>query len=260
MRYINTRRIIKRPGNPFLPNQYVFEKSGNKSRDLVKVCDLEPGDVFLTDEGKEATVSAIQKTEEMVTIWTEGMNSPIVFKPEPRGELVLKEVTNVFRGETYEWLHVVLSNGEELKCTREHPYSVKGKGWVAAGDLQPKDELVTADGRECLIDNIWIEKLDTPETTYNIEVEGCHNYFVGNSGILVHNICVAEEGSYKAIVNQNSEHGLPHAHILKDGQRMAQIDKLGQVSKGAFDHGASKFVNRHWDKILKGIIKYFPKK
>jgi len=28
---------------------------------------------------------------------------------------------------------------------------------------------------------------ETPETVYNIEVEGNHNYFVTNSNILVHN-------------------------------------------------------------------------
>lgn len=127
---------------------------------------------------------------------------------EKRPDLVLKKVTRVFRGETLEWLHLVLSNNEELKCTREHPFSVKGKGWIPACDLQPGDQFITAGGKECALIKSWVEHLDTPEITYNFEVEGCHNYFVGNSGILVHNMCPADAPNQRYIENK---------YCLKDG-------------------------------------------
>lgn len=110
----------------------------------------------------------------------------------PRPGMVLKTVTRVFCGETMEWWHV-LANDEEFKCTAEHPFYVIGKGYVEACDLQPCDELLTADGKECVITKVWCETLDKPEKTYNFEVEGYHNYFVGETGILVHNRCTLGE-------------------------------------------------------------------
>lgn len=75
----------------------------------------------------------------------------MVIPESPRPGRVLKKVTNVFRGETMEWLHVLLSTDEELKCTREHPFFVKEKGYVEAINLQQGDQMLTADGRECVV-------------------------------------------------------------------------------------------------------------
>lgn len=179
---------------------------------------------------------------------------------EKRPGMVLKEVTKVFRGETYEWLHVLMSTGEELKCTREHPFSVKGKGWVAAFDLQPEDEFLTADGRECKVTKTWIEALDKPETTYNFEVEGCHNYFVGESGVLVHNICVAREGNLRADVKPGGDIGHPnvgHAHIYEGSDRIASVLADGTLRSGHLTKNATKFVTKYLDDIATGIDKYY---
>jgi hypothetical protein len=211
---------------------------------------------YTTEDGKTVK-QLLNPKDKLLVMWAEDKVS--VEKPIAPG-WGWRKVTNVFHGETMEWLHVLVTD-DEIKCTQEHPFAVKGKGWVAARDLQPGDELITSSGKECVVIKTWLEILDKPERTYNIEVEGAHNYCVGNSGILVHNVCVAgPEDGYQAIVNPSNEHGLPHAHILKDGQRIAQIDKFGTVSKGVFDHGARRFVKNNWDDILKGIIKHFPKK
>ena len=144
MGYAHIHKTIKYQRNSFWPNQYQSKKSGNPKGREVEVCDLNLGDVFLDDEGKKVTVSAIQKSDDKVTIWAEGADSPMVFKPEPHGGLVLKKVTNVFRGIIYEWLHVITSTGEDIPCTRDHPFYVKEKGYVAAIDLQENDQFLTA--------------------------------------------------------------------------------------------------------------------
>ena len=57
-----------------------------------------------------------------------------------------------------------------------------------------------SDGKEVIIEDV--EELTQAETTYNFEVEDFHTYYVSEKKVLVHNKCVAEDGDYKAIVNQ----------------------------------------------------------
>ncbi len=40
-----------------------------------------------------------------------------------------------------------------------------------------------------IIEAIQVEELETPETTYNFEVEDFHTYYVTESKVLVHNMC-----------------------------------------------------------------------
>lgn len=141
----------------------------------------------------------------------------------PRPGMVLKKVTNIFRGETYEWIHLILSTGEELTCTREHPFSVKDKGWVTAINLQTGDQFLTSDGKECSLAGKWIEKLDHPEMTYNFEVEGLHNYFVGEDGILVHNRCKLG----RAMEKQGLLNATDDAHHLYPQQYRPEFKNIG---------------------------------
>ena len=104
-------------------------------------------------------------------------------------ETELKEVLNVWVKETDEILHVSASDGETIDTTTNHPFYVDGKGWVAAGDLEVGDTLVTVDGNEVEVTDLELEKLAEPIFVYNLEVEDFHTYFVGEYGVLVHNIC-----------------------------------------------------------------------
>ena len=103
------------------------------------------------------------------------------------GETELKEVLNVWIKETDEILHVSTADGETIDTTTNHPFYVENKGWVAAGDLEVGDILVTADGDTVEVSDIAIEKLAEPITVYNLEVSDFHTYFVGEFGVLVHN-------------------------------------------------------------------------
>lgn len=103
------------------------------------------------------------------------------------GETELKEVLNVWVKETDEILHVSTSDGETIDTTTNHPFYVDGKGWVAAGDLEVGDTLVTAGGDEVELTAIEIEKLAEPILVYNLDVADFDTYFVGEYGVLVHN-------------------------------------------------------------------------
>lgn len=109
------------------------------------------------------------------------------------GETELKEVLNVWIKETDEILHVSTSDGETIDTTTNHPFYVEEKGWVAAGNLEIGDTLITADGDEVEVTDLELEKLAEPISVYNLEVADFHTYFVGEYGVLVHNY-IGENG------------------------------------------------------------------
>ena len=134
----------------FIAGTLVATKSG-----LVPIEDIQPGDlVWATDE--------------------------------ETGETSLKEVVQTFRNETEEWVHVKV-NGEEITCTPMHPFYSPVKGWTSAIDLRAGDILVMLNGEYVVVEQVQHELLESPETTYNFEVEEFHTYYVGENPILVHN-------------------------------------------------------------------------
>ena len=113
----------------------------------------------------------------------------LVWAHDPEtGETALKPVVQTFRNETTEWIHVTV-NGETLTCTPEHPFYVPEKGWTSAIDLRAGDILVMLNGEYVVVEQVQHELLESPETTYNFEVEDYHTYYVGDEPVLVHNKC-----------------------------------------------------------------------
>ena len=104
------------------------------------------------------------------------------------GERALKRVVQTFLNEKDELVHVQVGD-ETITCTTEHPFYVHDKGWVAAIDLKPHDQLELRNGKASFVHSIRIEKLDQPIQVYNFEVEDFHTYFVGENCVLVHNSC-----------------------------------------------------------------------
>ena len=70
-----------------------------------------------------------------------------------------------------------------------HPFYSPVKGWTSAIDLRAGDILVMLNGEYVVVEQVQHELLESPETTYNFEVEGFHTYYVGNTAVLVHNKC-----------------------------------------------------------------------
>lgn len=126
---------------------------------------------------------------------------------ETTGEQAYKPVVQLFRNTTKEWYHIHV-NGEEIVCTGGHPFYVlnataarkivnyegqpqNAKGaWICANELKVSDKVLLSDGSCAIIESVEVEKLSEPETTYNFEVSDAHTYYVSDSKVLVHNICV----------------------------------------------------------------------
>lgn len=97
---------------------------------------------------------------------------------------------SISRHETATDLALVDVSGRtsSLLTTPEHPFWVKGRGWVEAGDLRPADELLVADGNWASV----VEAKTYPYEfdAYNLSVDDAASYYVGEFHAWVHNCAV----------------------------------------------------------------------
>ena len=77
---------------------------------------------------------------------------------------------------------LVQCGSESVQATLGHPMWVSGKGWTMAKELRPGDVLHGVKGPVLVENAAAAERIDV----FNLVVEDAHNYFVGASGILVH--------------------------------------------------------------------------
>ena len=95
-------------------------------------------------------------------------------------------VRGIRLGTASEFIRLALP-GEVIHCTAEHPFWVDGVGWRTAGHLHVGAMLIDVSGQ--LIPILSTERLSlaSPIPVYTLSTDEHHTYFVGRSGILVHN-------------------------------------------------------------------------
>ena len=113
--------------------------------------------------------------------------------------LDLRRVTQVFV-KTSDHVRALMIEGdggnvETIQTTDEHPFYVRDRGWVEAGDLLIGDLVQESDGTWQTVLSSVRETHDAGITVYNFEVEGDHTYFVedgvgAKDAVWVHNLCV----------------------------------------------------------------------
>ena len=101
-------------------------------------------------------------------------------------EIELKEVDKVVKHEIKEITNIYTDN-EILETTWSHPFYVVLKGSKLAKDLKVKDQLRMKNNMLTKINMITISELKNKRMVYEIRVKDNHNYFVGNTGVLVFN-------------------------------------------------------------------------
>jgi len=103
-------------------------------------------------------------------------------------EIMSCRVANVFRHLPEEMTDYYLVINNNLKVTPNHRFYSNG-GWVCAGDLKIGDRLFCREQNMVYL-TYSIEKVYKRETSFDLEVERCHNYFVSvvdGVDVLVHN-------------------------------------------------------------------------
>ena len=130
---------------------------------------------------------------------------------EATGEQAYKAVKQLFRNETLKWCTIAVAVAgivESITSTPGHKYYLPentitreigekqehasytglSEKWVSACNLKSGDKVLLSDGEYGIIQSVKVEELSSPETTYNLEVEDFHTYYVGERSVCVHNV------------------------------------------------------------------------
>jgi filamentous hemagglutinin len=129
---------------------------------------------------------------------------------EETGAIECRKVLRTFERDADDLVSVTWSSldGSEtstLHVTQEHPFKVKGRGWVSAATLAIGDEGWTASGAPFVVMASHAFAMKT--RVFNVEVERNHNYFVGLSRILAHNQCAVVTASAESAAGEAFEEG-----------------------------------------------------
>lgn len=105
------------------------------------------------------------------------------------GELAYKPVLRTTVRPRSALIHVSLPE-ETIVASGGHPFWVAGKGWVNARHLEPEMRIYTVSGT-APVKSIKVEE-EGQQPVYNLIAEDFHNYFAGNSHLLLHDITPRE--------------------------------------------------------------------
>ena len=167
----------------------------------------------------------------------------LVLSEDPdTGEVTYKRVLETYVSEATELIHLNI-DGEEIITTPAHPFYVKDKGFVLAGNLEVGTTLIDNEGNELHLQIVRWEQLQNPVPVYNFAVEDFHTYFVGNNKTLVHNVCGTESVCNGLEPNQ----GYSSFRKLKkaigspgEGKHWHHIVEQSQINKSGF---SSELIN-----------------
>ena len=151
-----------------------------------------------------------------------------------------KLVLETYIRQTDKLIHLVI-NGEEIITTETHPFYVKDRGFVDAGELLVGDSLLDVHGNVLLIEDIQIEYPQEPTTVYNFQVEDFHTYYVGENATLVHNA--------KDYSNYDPYDDVPRKE--KIGKKHGNTPQSNQAQNKEFKYVADKYgLNKSEQRIL----------
>ena len=98
------------------------------------------------------------------------------------GALKFEPVVTVFHNPPNATFKLDFDGGESIIATGIHRFWKAGQGWVMARDLKRGDVLRTIGGTS----RVESVKADDIQPVFNLEVASGQSFFVGNSGLLVH--------------------------------------------------------------------------
>jgi hypothetical protein len=151
--------------------------------------------------------------------------------------------------------HLHLASGQVIRTTAEHPFYVDGRGWVAAGELQPGDLLVSHDGQRVAVAELY--DTGTYERVYNLAIRSFHTYFVCDEtwpfSVWAHNACDMHHPAFKYILRGINKYLNGTSSLRGLSQNLVKIGRrLHQQLHRAFDEAFSDFARRHgWKNIYK---------
>lgn len=118
--------------------------------------------------------------------------------------------------------------GETLGATPEHPfYSLERKAYIAIGDIKLQERIRTYGGKPARL--IAKKKRVGREKVYNLEIHKDHNFFVGKSGLSVHNSYIAgvpKDKQQKFLKHKDKFEVQGDNVVIKDDEIRKKINSL----------------------------------
>jgi hypothetical protein len=167
---------------------------------------------------------------------------------DPAGPLAWKRVEETFErvGMAYE---LEVTGGRVIPTTMEHPFYVVGKGWTAAGELQPGDQLVGLDSQE----HVTVTALRSTgrlEKLYNLRVADYHTYCVGDQGWAL-NVWAHNADYSPKLIQRTGINITEHALARLQGRLPRGVTQEAVLK--AYNHG-----RLYYDPLSKKYIRYDP--
>ena len=133
-------------------------------------------------------------------------------------------------------LALTFDDDSDVVTTPNHPFYSVSRGWTAAGELQLGEAVETRDGERTLAN---AEYRDAPQSVFNLEVEGDHEYLVGESGLRVHNTCAGlPRPTYSA--TGFATDALFDSHFAKHASEWG----AGNITPSGYHRRAQSLLNR----------------
>ena len=198
-------------------------------------CCFVEGTLVKTVDGK----IAIEKIQSGELVWSRNTKT---------GLTELKPVQDTFVTEGKPIYRITLldeSGAEEMiEVTDNHPFWVKGRGWVNTIDLEAGMEVEQFDKTTITVEEV--EFIGTTPSTYNLTVEEFHSYFAGEQEALVHN-CGCTKNKKTSSFSDNRGDAL--AALKKDaGIPRSQVAKMSTVK---LKDGSNGYVRNANGSIVK---------
>jgi hypothetical protein len=194
---------------------------------------------------------------------------------EQTGLKEYKAVTHLISEEKLkETLLIELSDGREIESTAGHLIYIESE-WIAAEDINVGQPLFTL-GESVVVSRIV--KSSDKVKVYNLTVEGNHNYFVGENGVLVHNESPCEKAAkelakmvpksycvhgqckqfaraFKKLLKESGAKG-QHLEIQVGKGVRVYSDKNGQLGDPGLGHEAIRVGNMVFDNKWPNGVSY----
>jgi hypothetical protein len=140
-------------------------------------------------------------------------------------------VTGTFEHSSGEVLNLFIAGeATPIGSTANHPFwSEDRQDFVQAGSLNPGEHLRLADGRTTTLERT--EPIAEQLPVYNLEVDGEHVYYVGESGVLVHNAGTSYTGTPNRVIGRQSV--LEKPGTLRANEAKLDV-KVGQTPKATW--------------------------
>jgi len=173
-----TEILLSRVGGPAA--QKIIGMLGKKSKEALRKGFDTVGCFF--NSFPEGTL--VHTEQGLVSIENIKIGDKVLAYDEATNSVIYEEVTHLIQNDQeYKMVQVMLKSGEVIEATPEHPFFTES--WIGAAQLNESDRLKTISG------SVAIQQLAydlRKSKVYNLTVNNAHTYYVGESGVLVHNM------------------------------------------------------------------------